>query len=63
MNSEQRKLCVQSTIEIDARFLRKQSIGCNGPNKLMMKLSKRLCLVYLCDIFRFIIQVSIMAFS
>ena len=30
MNSEQRKLCVQSPIEIDARFLRKQAIGCNG---------------------------------
>ena len=30
MNSEQRKLCVQGPIEIDARFLRKQAIGCNG---------------------------------
>ena len=31
MNSEQRKLCVQSPIEIDARFLRKQAIGSNYP--------------------------------
>ena len=29
-NSEQRKLCVKSPIENDARFLRKQAISCNG---------------------------------
>ncbi len=30
MNSEQRKLCVQSPIEVDVWAFRKQAIGSNG---------------------------------
>ena len=29
-NSEQSKLCINGPLYIDARFLRKQAIGCNG---------------------------------
>ena len=44
MNSEQYKLCVNSSLYIDARLLCKQAVI--NPNKLMKKLSKHLCVEY-----------------
>ena len=43
-NSEQCKLCVNGPLYIDARLLWKQTIYSNYSYRLMMKLSKLLCL-------------------